>query len=380
MARGKKKTFGPDIRDPRPPSFGADANEAIERHEYPCRVSDGGGGLACYASRDITAGETILVERPLVLTVSHSARSHTCAMCLADSRKAGLDEWSTKCSVCSTHCYCSEPCARAAAPRHGGLECEALCRLDLEVVEEDDRDAVLQAIRILADRANGTLVDIGPAGIHGPSAYAQRLVGLTPTTASARDSLERIVAAALAALPQPAHVPPATLLDLLERHSCNLYGVSGRDGAEVAAASFVGHFHLLNHSCAPNVVFDSARPVEPAQLCEGGEDASTGARPPTFALRALEDVPHGGELCISYTSSADGPSQRREHLEEWYGFVCTCVRCSCDDPCAELDFGDRMDAKRCAVDGCGSGLGVPACVGDREWLRCVHCGDEFEAE
>ena len=94
----------------------------------------------------------------------------------------------------------------------------------------------------------------------------------------------------------------------------------------------------------------------------------------------------GTELCISYTSSAEGPAQRREHLEEYYGFWCECARCTCDDVAAELDFCDRMDARRCCLDSCGSGLGVP--FGDdggsdgqgESLLRCVHCGETFEAD
>ena len=41
-----------------------------------------------------------------------------------------------------------------------------------------------------------------------------------------------------------------------------------------------------------------------------------------------------------------------------------------------LDYCDRMDAKRCVVDGCGSGLGVPV-IGDEYLRRCVHCGEDL---
>ena len=386
----KQRTTVPAVRDPRPPSFAADANDVLQPLGFPCNVSDGGGGLAVYASRPIAAGEIILTERPLVLTVAHTARAHTCAVCLADSRTTGLDAWSVECKGCGSQSYCGERCANAAKARHcGGVECATLATLDVHSIDEDDRDAVLQAIRILADREMGHKHDIGAAGAVGPAAYTQRLVGITPCTAEAREALERICAATLRALPPEARIPAAELLDLLERHSCNLYGVSGREGEEVASASFVGFFHLLNHSCAPNVVFDSARPARPAQLppAKSAEPAEldeamppSDALPPTYALVALEDIACGSELCISYTSSAEGPSQRAAHLQEHYGFACSCVRCACDDVAAELDYCDRMDALRCTVDGCGSGLGVPAKLGGTDLLRCVHCGDEFEPD
>ena len=170
-------------------------------------------------------------------------------------------------------------------------------------IDDEDIDFVMQAIRIVGDAATRFTTDAGPAGVvgHGRS-YAERLVGVTPSSCESRDALGRIVAATLKALPEAARWAPAALLDVLERSWCNLYGVSGADGEDVACASFVGFFHLLNHACCPNVVFDAARRVAPATP-DGGA--------PCFALRALEDIAEGAELCISYTSSADGPAQRR---------------------------------------------------------------------
>lgn len=409
----------PAVRDPRGSAFADEATTLLQQLGFPCVVGNGGGGLGVFASRHISAGTKILEERPLVLTVAHSARMHTCCMCLCDSRTVGLDAWERRCESCDMQYYCNEHCALAASVRHCGVECTALSGVDWAAIDEDDRDAVVQAIRILADRANGVLHDIGPAGTLGADAYQHRLVGITPSTATARDSLDRICAATLRAVPPAARVAPTELLDILERHSCNLYGVSGQAGAEVASASFVGFFHLFNHSCCPSVVFDSARPVEAAHISsvngtprgevgevgkEVGDDGVSNSRsekgtltnsasnnlqtsrPPTFALLALEDVPEGTELCISYTSSAEGPAQRREHLEEYYGFWCECARCTCDDVAAELDFCDRMDARRCCLDSCGSGLGVPLGEDDgsdgqgESLLRCVHCGGLFEAD
>lgn len=118
----------------------------------------------------------------------------------------------------------------------------------------------------------------------------------------------------------------------------------------------------------PNVVFDSARPIAAA---------SADGRAPCYALLALEDIAKGEELCISYTSTAEGPGRRAEHLQEHYGFKCACVRCKAaedGDVCAELDYADALEARRCTRESCGSGLCVPIAVGHAE-RRCVHCGE-----
>jgi hypothetical protein len=308
-----KKASAPEIRDPRPASFAADATAAIHELGFPCTVAVGGGGLAVYASRRIHAGEQILVERPLVLTVSHQCRKHICAHCIADSRKSrpgGLDgaaAWTVRCDRCGTQHYCSEACAAAAAPRHSGHECQAMASAeDLRAdLEDDDLDTISQAIRMLCDKAHGFAISCGPPGVlASATSHAERLVGISPSTDEARTCLSRICAATLRCLPSEVRVPPAELLDLLERHACNLYGVTGPAGEDTAGASFAGFFHLFNHSCSPNVVFDSAR-------LAGGATAEGAA--PLFALRALFDAAPGEELCISYTSSADGGRARSFH-------------------------------------------------------------------
>ena len=298
---------GPPIRDPRPECFASDATAAIHALGFPCTVAAGGGGLAVYASRSIQAGEEILVERPLVLTISHESRKHICAHCLADSCKSSdgfRAAWTLHCNACNTQHYCSAACASAAAPRHSGIECAAMASAAAAALDTEDIDTVTQAIRMLCDRARELSYDCGPPGplASGPS-HASRLVGLSPSSESARECLQRICTATLAHVPEEARIPPAQLLDLLERHSCNLYGVTGEAGEDVAGASFAGFFHLFNHSCSPNAVFDSAR-----QAARATAEGAT----PLFALRALFDVFEGGELCISYTSSADGAQQRRQ--------------------------------------------------------------------
>ncbi len=345
-----------------------EATRRLQAAGHPCRVARSGRECGVFASRKISAGELIASERPLALTVSREARHHTCAHCLKDSRRSsGTSRWPLRCDGCGLLGFCSERCAAAVEARgHRACECAALvAAASREDIDDETFDQVTQVIRILSDRHAGRSTDVGLAGTLDYSAYASRLVGHPPTTHAGRESIRVIVRAALRALPEPARVPHAALLDALTRQSCNLYGVTGPASEEVAAASFVGIFHLFNHSCAPNVAFDSATPVAPPT--DAGDAAS-------FGLFALRDVSEGEELCISYTSCADGPSQRREHLYEWYGFECACARCECSDVERELEIGEELDALRCVAAGCGSGLGVRDDVaGTGICLRCMHC-------
>ena len=140
--------------------------------------------------------------------------------------------------------------------------------------------------------------------------------------------------------------------------------------------SFVGAFHLLNHSCFPNVIFD----CRPLRSAEGGGT-------PSFALLTLRDVAAGEELCHCYAGSADGPSVRQTDLLDHHGFRCGCPRCSCADLADELAMASALDEMRCPAEGCGTGLGYVV-VADTPpahdeglvvRLRCVHCGGEWDS-
>lgn len=264
-------------------------------------------------------------------------------------------------------------------------------------VDEDAADLLTQSIRILSDHAAGRRVCVLPGCFASYSSYTQRLVGLDRTgrLAHTAEPIRQAVDASLVLIPEAAAVPGPELFDVLNRHQANVYAVLGRGADELASASFVGVFHLFNHACTPNVAFDSiprCGPIRVASMSRSGSEAGAAragevgeadaeeaveAAALHFALLALVDVEEGTELCISYTSTACGPSERQEHLSEHFGFSCDCERCRCDDPLRELELGEAFDAMRCVNEDCGTGYGVESAAG---WRRCVHCGRQWHMD
>ena len=151
------------VSDNRAGSFAEEATQRLQRAGFPCRVDASGGQLGVFASRSVKAGELIAVERPLALTVNRAVLVHTCAVCLADSRDAAAGpqaRWKLQCERCHSHFFCSEACEAAGLARHRGVECEALSGLG-EADDDDLKDQVAQAVRILADRDDqGVLLQI----------------------------------------------------------------------------------------------------------------------------------------------------------------------------------------------------------------------------
>jgi hypothetical protein len=180
----------------------------------------------------------LLCERPFALTVSLRHRRRVCAFCLADSLTDGdARGWSLRCERCKVAHFCSERCERSAAldgsePSHGPRECAALaaCGFDASGSEsEAAADLTSQAIRILCHRAAGVRVDpFADTSLLqvGHSTYKERLHGILRDTRGG-NRLKQSATAALRALPEESRVPPEELVDLLNRHQANVFGVLG---------------------------------------------------------------------------------------------------------------------------------------------------------
>jgi len=375
--------------------------------DWPIRVATSSlGGLGVFSSRRIAAGEAVALEAPLALTPLFHISRQICWWCM----EAATGEQPLLCTGCNTACWCSQRCRDAAATfmtgddvlrtpekrptvfatgnahAHGTTECAALhVWQSAGRPHEDAADLILQAIRLLDVRQRGAVCrPFWPTSSTelGFGSYAARLCGLTRDRYNG-DAIRRSAAAALNLVPAAARVGREELEDVLSRQQCNVFGVTGPRGVGHGLASFTGAFQLLNHSCVPNVAFDS-RPIVAAKCGEAGP-AGAAAAPPVYSLVALRDIGVGEELTHCYASSSEGPAVRQAYLRAHHGFTCACPRCACDDPLRELDISERLDARRCVSPHCGSGLGVhvrgvDAEEGEGLGLRCVHCGEEWEVE
>ncbi len=367
----------------------ATANIALESNDFPCRATVlADGQLGMVANRAITAGERVLIEKPLVLTPTPDARPFTCAGCFADSRKRHassfqgfkdptapqgfIKRWQRRCAGCKVLRFCSEECEARLQRRHRqSCECDALgaiARQELAaqrpVVDPLAENMLAQALRLLADRHAAMRLEALRGLIVGYEDGAARLLSVDRSWPPAA-LVAQAVDAALRLVPPEARVPAEELADLLRRQQCNVYGVSSPTGSDVGRAAFVGAMHLFNHSCAPNLYFDSM-PMWPAgsnrtaghgvpraaPLC--GEEA--GCDTAAFSLVSLLDVPCGAELTIAYTGVDSGVAQRRAHLLEYYGFECKCARCTAEETGREVQVGTPSESDlRSSVSACREG-------------------------
>jgi len=88
----------------------------------------------------------------------------------------------------------------------------------------------------------------------------------------------------------------------------------------------------LNHSCLPNIEWQI-----------DADHRKDGRQLPVLSLRTKLGVKKGDELTIDYIRDLPDlePSERRKLLQQEFGFLCTCTRCTSATPQQELEAEER---------------------------------------
>jgi len=153
------------------------------------------------------------------------------------------------------------------------------------------------------------------------------------------------------------NITPADVLELAYKEQVNTYGLYYSNiRAQITVPKkrlmfgfgFYPSLSFYNHSCAPNTY----------KRREGTQ----------IKLVALCDIPAGIEMCHSYIDLHENTNQRRNVLDQSYGFTCTCQRCEDED--YDLEFVENFV---CPDINCG-GLFITY----ENSLICINCGYEKE--
>lgn len=406
----------------------AATNAILSSRDAPFRAAYNAlRGVHLLAVRAISAGETIATETPLLLTPKVHSRPFICAYCFLDARETGPvprigmpKRLTRRCPGCRTLRFCSEKCEAALGSRHAGVECAMLAAIAREEFDAQEQlvtaaSLLSQLVRLLADRHNGASVEACAGMRVSYEDLTSRLTMLTDRNPEAEALVNEVVAVAQRVVPPEVVVPPAELSACLSKIDVNQFATYSRkrdhglsvtmkasDGSlaasigsaaaapattsgvrSAALACFVGVFPLFNHSCAPNVAFDSVPRVDSGEGSgegggegcgegggggDGGGGGGGGGGLPAFSVVSLVDINPGEELCIAYIATYHTRAKRREELRAHYGFDCSCARCLREGEDEEQEVGDWLAELRCTRPDCGSGYAVG------EARRCLHCG------
>ena len=334
--------------------------------EWPIIVTHvEGKGRGCIAKRDIFAGEVIALEAPLsiVRTADHTTEALSeefCSRCLASFSK--MDPLRTACSVCNTQSYCSVACQEASRVElHSHAVCKSICALQAytqgaapDVIEGAQLLIQLHHLKRGEAQPYSAKADAGASFSSAEEAYRQ-VLNLSYSAAHLTEAHHTLHSNAYALYKQCAladSFPEELGRALLQRDMQNGLSMSyikrGSNEMVIRGSCLLGMVSMLNHSCYPNAARIDYVDTPGCEALAGRPCCST-------MVRAIQSIPEGTEVCISYTPVSLPSGERKQHLKDTYGIACSCARCRIEDIMEEQQEDEEEEDCETDEDGHGHG-------------------------
>ncbi|KAF6257373.1 hypothetical protein COO60DRAFT_1233872 [Scenedesmus sp. NREL 46B-D3] len=368
-----------------------------------------GRGRGLVTARQIEAGEAVVVEEPLLLTVSQEAKDNACAHCLCWLERC---PGAVRCQACQQASFCSPQCQQQAAAKpwvHAEATCRAYSQLPVLLPGDAEGQGSLRFLIQVAGLKHSSSNGCSLGGNEQQSGYAalMALVGEpSPATLTQAANLQPALCRALgdasgsvlslqeaAALLAKEQANSFGLLAPLAQQQGSGGSAGGGGGARVLRGGAVyPTCALINHECLPNVArFDALDAAVdgrwPAQWprqspANGGSGSGCGASSTAVVMRALHGLPRGSEVTLSYFPLHWDLHERQAQAQQVYGFTCGCPRCQLEaspewalqqdeggDSGWETDDGDDEEEQAAAA---AAGSGSDHDMEDSEHQQQLH--------
>ncbi|KAG7240901.1 hypothetical protein INR49_023475, partial [Caranx melampygus] len=282
-------------------------------------------GRGLRANRDIKAGEVVFAEPSFSAVVFDSLATQVCHSCFR--QRSNLH----RCAQCKFAHYCDRTCQTECWDEHK-QECAAIKKMVIAPSEH-----VRLAARVLwrIHKATGIVSD-------------SQLISVDQLEDHVSDLSEE----ELKKLQSDVHKFQEYWSYGRKQHSveyishifgiikCNGFTLSDQRGLQAVGVGLFPNLCLVNHDCWPNCT---------VILNHGNQSALSSAlhskrryvsqlltsQPPhppppltRIELRALEKIPEGAELTVSYVDFLNLSADRQKKLKEHFHFECTCNHCS----------------------------------------------------
>ncbi|XP_028757579.1 histone-lysine N-methyltransferase ASHR1 isoform X1 [Neltuma alba] len=334
-------------------------------------------GRCLLATRDFYPGDVIISQEPYVCAPNNSSAETRCDGCFATSKLK-------KCSGCQVVWYCGSTCQRAEWKLHR-LECEVLSRL-----EKDKRKFVTPSIRLMVKlylrrklqsekvipstaTDNYSLVEALVARILLSYFVFMSIVLNTVLYMFSHISMMIVIfdthfhldmsdinEGQLVLYAQMANLvnlilqwPEINIKEIAEnfsRFACNAHTICDSELRPLGTGLYPV-ISIINHSCLPNSV-----------LVFEGRSA---------VVRAVQHIPKGSEVLISYIETAGSTMTRQKALKEQYLFTCTCPRCARMGQSDDIRESAILEGYRCKNEKC---YGFLMRTNDGRGFQCQECG------
>ncbi|MCL7044521.1 hypothetical protein MKW94_030066 [Papaver nudicaule] len=295
-------------------------------------------GRCLISTRNFLPGEVIITQEPYVCVPNNSSEPK-CDGCF----KSGNLK---KCSACQVPWYCGSTCQKSEWKLHR-LECQAIAGLSKE-----RRKSLTPSLRLMVRlylkrklQNDRVLQTTAMDNYNLVEALVDHMSDIEEKQLVLYAQMANLVNLILA-------WPESNIKEIAQNFSklaCNAHTICDGELRPLGTGLYPV-ISIINHSCSPNaiLVFERQRAV----------------------IRAVEVIPQGTEVFISYIETAESTTTRQKALKEQYFFTCSCPSCR-KGIYMEVQESAILEGYRCKADKCtGFLLRDP----DDEGFVCQTCG------
>ncbi|DBB01084.1 hypothetical protein WJX77_011591 [Trebouxia sp. C0004] len=283
-----------------------------------------GSGRGLVSATPIAAGELVLRESPVTLTVTQTLHRAVCAYCLRYIAEGAAVE----CTGCKQASFCNERCQqRACRQAHTATICHSTAKAGLDNLDPETADQarfIIQAQDLIDPEHQG-----------GALWRKKALALLQSADEDHADTAEVLKWAEKYFGAEKWQKWKVAARKLASQDRINSYGIMAPLGPHgerrIRGSGVYPMSSLLNHDCMPNVArydyFDG--PQEDNSIVE---------------FRALHDIPADTQITQSYFPLSWSFEDRQQRCKAQYGFTCSCDRCQVEQHWQGASDDEASDA------------------------------------
>ncbi|KAK4370441.1 hypothetical protein RND71_009916 [Anisodus tanguticus] len=266
-------------------------------------------GRCLFTTRDFSPGEVIICEEAYVSVPNKS--SAKCERCFTSTNLK-------KCSACHVVYYCGNTCQKSEWKLHR-VECKALSKVGKERIK-----SITPSIRLMVKLYLRSKLQDEKASFPTKFMDNYNLVESLVSHMTDIDEKQLVLYAQMANLVnlilQWPEINVKEIAENFSKFSCNAHTICDTELKPLGTGLYPV-VSIINHSCLPNsvLIFEERMAV----------------------VRAVQHIPKGTEVSISYIEMAGSTATRQKALKEQYLFSCTCIRC--------IKLGQHDDIQESAV-------------------------------
>ncbi|GAB2235212.1 hypothetical protein Droror1_Dr00027706 [Drosera rotundifolia] len=297
-------------------------------------------GRCLYTAKDFSPGEVIISQEPYVSVPGNSSTASRCEFCFASSNLK-------RCSSCHGVWYCRSTCQKSDWKLHR-VECQALSKLEKERLK-----SLTPSVRLMVKlylRRKLESEKVVPASVMDNYKLVEALASHMSEIEEKQLILYAQMANLVNAILKWSDVDLKEIAENFSKLACNGHSICDPELKPLGTGLYLV-VSIINHSCLPNsvLVFEDRKAV----------------------VRAVEFIPKGTEVLISYIDTAGSTITREKALKEQYFFTCSCPRCIKLGQSNDIQESAIVEGYRCKDEKCGGFLLRDS---DGKTFICQQCG------